>query len=371
MKSIPVLTPHAPDLDGVTTLLREAHANKRYTNHGPLESRLRTQMAFYFGRRDPDNAALLSSGTVALTACLRAFNLPEGSRCLVPSWTFVGTVCAIVQAGLEPVFIDVEADSWTPSIEMLDAGRKQSGAAAAVVIAPFGAAVDYDGLARYAAETGLRILVDAAAAFDFVERLAAASTAFTLPIMVSLHATKLASSLEGGLVLWDDPQAVRRIVAWSNFGIYNQDPIVDIGCNAKLSEVHAAYGLGSLAIWPGVRDRMVEIADRYVRLFADRNANVGFAPNIRSRLATSTFNVTVPGLRSDAHVVLVSKGIETRKWWRDGVHTLPAYENVRMAAPLETTTRLARTTVGIPFYHDLNQDDQAFIVECVCELSGR
>lgn len=211
MKSIPVLTPHAPDLDGIVPLLQEAHANKRYTNHGPLESRLRTQLALRFGRREPQNAALLSTGTAAITACLRAFNLPAGSRCLVPSWTFVGTVCAIAQAGLEPVFLDVEADSWTPSIDMIDAGRKQSGAAAAVIVAPFGAAVDYDGLARYAARTGLRILIDAAAAFDFTERLAATTIPFTLPVMVSLHATKLASSLEGGLVLWDDPQAIHQI----------------------------------------------------------------------------------------------------------------------------------------------------------------
>lgn len=118
-----------------------------------------------------------------------------------------------------------------------------------------------------------------------------------------------------------------------------------------------------------VRDRMVEIADRYVSLFAKRNVDIGFAPNIRGRLATSTFNVTVPGLPETAQARLAEKGIETRKWWRDGVHALPAYSNVRTVGPLGTTVRLARTTLGIPLYYDLSLEEQTHIADRVCELA--
>jgi dTDP-4-amino-4,6-dideoxygalactose transaminase len=294
MKKIPVLIPVVPDLDDVSSLLRKIHDSKWYTNHGPIDSQLRMRFSTLLGRPQPETIALFSSGTLALAACIRAWGLPQGSRCLVPSWTFAGTVCSLVLAGLVPVFIDVDRETWIPTLGTLHDARRKTGAAAAVIVAPFGGDVTYPQWVEYSKQFGTSIAIDAAAGFDMVEKLARSGTPLPLPIMVSLHATKLVTSLEGGLIVWDDVEAVRRATAWSNFGIFDRDPVNLIGCNAKPSEVHAAYGVRSLDNWNSIRRRMVHLADRYVELISARRPQIGFAPNVRARLATSTFNITSP-----------------------------------------------------------------------------
>lgn len=367
MSMLPVLMPHVPDRKSVQAYIDQIDFNRRYTNHGPLEGQLREAFAALFGRENEECVALFSSGTAALTAALRAFGLPPGSGCLIPSWTFVGTACAVVQAGLQPIFVDVDRSTWMPSIEELDRARQIWDAKCAIVVAPFGACVEYAELAVFSDATGMQILIDAAAAFDAACKIVETNDYRPLPIMVSLHATKLVTSIEGGVIIWDDAPKIRHMIEWSNFGIYDQNDISTIGCNAKMSEIHAAYGLCSLKIWHDVRERMLAVADRYVSLFTERSNQIGFAPNVEQGLASSTFNITIEGLPADAVQTLAGRGIESRRWWRAGIHAMDAYSKMPSMA-LPNTGYLAQNCLGIPFSYDLTEVEQELVVSEICAM---
>ncbi|MCR9195031.1 MAG: DegT/DnrJ/EryC1/StrS family aminotransferase [Hyphomonas sp.] len=366
MNLIPVLKPTLPSVDSIISSLREVDQKNWYTNLGPKERTLRETLSTTFQRESIGEIALFSSGTSALIACMKSWDLPPGSKCLVPSWTFVGSACAIVQAGLIPVFVDVDAKTWAPSRQSLDQHTHDDDVRAALIVSPFGGEVDYPELCRVADESGLKILIDAAASFDFVCKLCSTHQRLSIPIMISLHATKLVSSIEGGLILCGDIEQTQRMIAWSNFGIFDTEPISQIGTNAKLSEVHAVYGLRSLGFWDKVRSRLDKLAERYVSMLQDLDLGIGFAPNIRDRLVSSTFNIEVPGCSTQFDAALSRLGIQTKRWWRTGVHPMSAFSRFD-AEPLDTTSVLARNVIGIPFFFDLSEREQDRVVNAIRE----
>jgi dTDP-4-amino-4,6-dideoxygalactose transaminase len=355
MTFIPVLRPRVADADTMLPYIRMIDEARCYTNHGPQERMLRAQFANMLGDRSMQDVSLFSSGTTALVAAMQAWELPAGSKCLVPAWTFVGSACAVVQAGLEPVIVDVDPHSWIPDLTMIEDMARTQGLSAALIVSPFGATIPYEQLVDTQDRTGIRILVDGAASFDFVQKLAQARTTLPIPIMVSLHATKLVSAIEGGLILVSDTEATRKMIAWSNFGIFDQNPVTSIGTNAKLSEIHATYGQHSLADWPYVRQHLSDISESYVQAIGARLPDYGYAPNIHEGLISSSFNIVLPEPSPELDQALAAAGIETRRWWKRGVHRFLAFQRYA-AGPLAVTEDLAERAIGLPFHYGVTSD---------------
>jgi dTDP-4-amino-4,6-dideoxygalactose transaminase len=61
--------------------------------------------------------------------------------------------------------------------------------------------------------------------------------------ILSFHATKIFSTIEGGAIICHDEQMKRRIDDLKNFGFRDEITVVGPGINAKLNEIQAAYGL--------------------------------------------------------------------------------------------------------------------------------
>ena len=107
----------------------------------------------------------VSSGTAALHLALEALALPRGSGVLVPSLTFVGTVQAILSAGLRPVFCEV--DPSTLQIDLADATARAASSRARVVMPVHfgGDSCNIAALRGLADECRLTVVEDAAHAF--------------------------------------------------------------------------------------------------------------------------------------------------------------------------------------------------------------
>ena len=74
--------------------------------------------AAYCGVR---HAVLMSNGTVALEAVLRALGIGPGDEVITVSFTFNATVSAILQAGARPVFVDIRADDFCMDPDLVEA----------------------------------------------------------------------------------------------------------------------------------------------------------------------------------------------------------------------------------------------------------
>ncbi len=346
-RRIPVLKPSLPTAERIAPWLARIDESRWYSNFGPLENLFRERLGRLAGL-ETDQVALFCSGTAALSVALRLMTGGQGGLCLMPSWTHIGTAAAARAAGLEPFLLDCDARTWALDLETVRRCAGQANVRAVVPVAPFGSAIDYAAWDALGQELGLAVVIDAAASFDQFLGSGGAIPWGRTPVMVSLHATKVVGVGEGGMLLSADGDFAERTRKVSNFGIYDDLPIDDAFGNFKLSEYAAAVGLAFLEMWPERRGLLeaqsAEMAAAFARL------GVLTAPGFGGPHVSSTCMVSVPG-RSIAELEssLGAAGVDIRRWWRGGLHSLPSFAACAREA-LPNTERLAASFTGIPFY---------------------
>lgn len=354
MNRIPVMRPRLPTIDKFETYLAQIDATRVYSNFGPLNSLLSARLAKHFNV-EPDNILLVSNGTLALQGAIATSSLPN-TTWSVPSWTFIATVQAILSAGRGFKFEDVAVGNWQipPS--------ETRGTDGVLPVVPFGGVVN---LFDWASESVRRpVVIDAASCFDSCGDLSLVNK-FNIAVMVSLHATKLVSTGEGGVVI--GPKAwIADIKQWTNFGFFGDRIARRIGTNAKLSEFNCAVGLASMDLWPEVRNHWVDRCDYVARIFA--GSDINFQPDFGKGRATSTAVAITrdPAEKFRVFQKLSEGGVETRDWWGAGVHTMPSIKDVcGLYDSLPVTESLASRTIGLPLFLDISDIELEYIAELI------
>ena len=101
-------------------------------------------------------------GRVALSAALYALDLQPGDEVIVPGYTCVVVPNALRYAGVEPVYCDIELDTWGPDAESLEA-RVTPRTRAVLIHHLYGLVCrDYDAILRFARSRGLHVIEDCA-----------------------------------------------------------------------------------------------------------------------------------------------------------------------------------------------------------------
>lgn len=223
------------------------------------------------------HAVAVASCTAAIEISLRALRLPRGSKVLTSTMTFCGAVHAIVHAGLEPVFVDVNARTLMPDAESVADAVRRTGPVDAMVVLHFGgfpAPVE-----EMAAAAGLpltRVIEDAAHAIgtrvgDRWVGTISAATCF------SFYATKNLPIGEGGMITTEDPELAdyaRQVRlhgmsrdAWKRYlpGSGWRYEVDLAGIKANMTDVQAAIGRGQLLHFAQWQARRRELAHAYDR----------------------------------------------------------------------------------------------------------
>lgn len=362
-RTIPVMRPLLPDAASIFPYLERIDASRWYSNFGPLEQEFRHRLGTTFGMDDA-HIVTTASSTSALQIAARASARAGKRKCLLPSWTFSATPLAVINAGLEPHFVDIDSKTWSISPDQIMARKDLDDVALIIVVAPFGAPPDIQAWNRVQAATGVPIVVDAAASFDAISQDLLASQS-TFPIIISLHATKSFGIGEGGVLLCNDAAFVRQCDKLRNFGFQHARVSQDVGTNAKLSEYAAAVGLAALDQWPTKRRRFAKVHDRYQAQLA-HIGGVALSPSGSGEWISSTYNVTFPSDFIEVSKAFKSAGIDVRQWWGQGCHVQPAFLSASQDT-LTQTENLTRKVVGLPMSVDLAPED----IDVICQVATR
>ncbi len=225
---------------GFQEALMELFRSRAYTNRGRRVLQFESDLLAYFGNVEL-NLVTVTNATMGLELALKA--LAMKGRVIVSPFTFVGTVNAIVNAGLEPVFADIDSQTLCLSPEstqrVLD--KHKQGIAAVLPVHVYGIPCDTAYFESLRAK-GKKIVYDSAHAFA-VKRNGVSLGAHGDAEVYSFHATKVMHSIEGGAVMSRDAELINRVRLLSNFGIANEFEIKLEGTNAKMSEFHALVGI--------------------------------------------------------------------------------------------------------------------------------
>jgi len=172
-------------------------------------------------------------------------------------------------------------------------------------------------------------------------------------LMVSLHATKTVTTGEGGVLIGPEDW-IRRVRTWSNFGFQGSRIAKSVATNSKLSEYQAAIGLASLDNWVSDRSQWDATSNQILEILKQRDLHA--QPALHQNQLSSTCIVKFENAsdRNRTEQVLSTHQIETRRWWGDGLHNMPGFSAFSSINPLTITRELSRTTLGIPFFRDLD-----------------
>ena len=359
-ETIPVAKPRLPTAAQIAPYLKRIDAARWYSNGGPLIQEFEARLTQHCGG-NTTHVATVANATMGLALALLASDLPEGSLCMVPSWTFAATGHAILLAGLVPWIVDVNRETWTlePGAALSLMAEAPGSVSSVIPVSPFGAPIEMRQWKKFRRETGLAVIVDAAAAFDCIE-------SNEVPAVVSLHATKVCGVGEGGLVVASDESFIQEVRKRANFGFWNSRESTARSFNAKLSEYAAAVGLTSLDEWPDTRADFLRVAEAYCSLLAEGD-HIRLQPAFGRDWVSST--VVIECENADVLADSLSKHrIGSRRWWGGGLHQHGSFEKFPRHS-VRQTEALADHVIGLPCWRDLPNDDIARVCEVV--LSNR
>lgn len=355
--AIPVFKPKLPEASAILPYMERIDKNRWYANFGPLLMEFEKRLADMLGQQ----ATMVANGTLGLTVALQALEVTRGGLCIMPSWTFTATPAAALAAGLEVAFIDVDRASQAVTPERVKEAMKQTGkkVSAVIPVCPFGSPIDVLQWDRFTEETGIPVVIDAAAAFDSLT--CGSMEPGRTPVMISMHATKICGIGEGGLLVTtsnDTGTRIRRII---NFGFEDDHLSHRIAINAKPSEYDAAVGLAMLDEWDMIRAQWAGVQQRYI----EKLEAAGVQCWMHKDWVTSSCNIVVPEQAIALIDHLAQAGIDARRWWRAGCHSHPAYRECEVIGELSNTYWLGQSLVGLPAAIDLSEDQQDTVCEAV------
>lgn len=211
--------------------------------------------------------AAVSSGTAALHLAFAAIGVGPGDEVVMPDLTFPCLANVVEHLGATPVTVDVSLETFNATSDaLLEAVTPRT--RAVVPVDQFGLPAELAPL-RSAAEGARWTLVeDAACALGAVRDGVPCGAGATLGCL-SFHPRKVATTAEGGAVVTRDEALHQRVMALSNHGQAAGEKFFtfeEAGWNYRMSDVHAAVGVGQLAsLGDGIAARRA-LAGRYVEL---------------------------------------------------------------------------------------------------------
>ena len=342
-RNLPVMKPRLPTFDQYAPYLKLIDESQTYSNRGPLVRLLETRYAEKLGVSDASRVVLCSNATVAIQGFLQ---ISDAETWHVPSFTFAATVHAAIQSGKEVLLKDIDPNTWMISPAVIKDLKTEG----VVPVLPFGApfrANDFKHIDH--------LLVDAAASIGgasaWINDLQQSWAA-----VFSLHATKSFGIGEGGLIVFGSKEMASEFRAWINFGFSGSRESVRLGTNAKLSEVQAAVGLAVVDNW-GVE----EAEWSSVRLLTDEiSEDLGLGQfEVIPKGTLSPYWIVShpnPAVISRIQIACQQNNIQTRKWWSQGCHGMPAF-NFSDSSSYKATDATSARYLGVPFFRGISKSD--------------
>ncbi|MCG9639521.1 DegT/DnrJ/EryC1/StrS family aminotransferase [Vibrio sp. Isolate34] len=361
MKNITVTTPLLPPLSELTPLLEDIWDKKWLTNNGHYHNQLEARLCEYLG---VDYLSLFSNGTLGLCAALTVLEL-EGEVITTP-YSFIATSNSILLSGLKPVFIDIDPYTFNLKPELIEAAITDK-TTAIMPVHVYGNPCDHEKIQSIADKYGLKVIYDAAHAFAVQESNKSVLTYGDMSIL-SFHATKTYSTVEGGAVVCNSSELKEKLEQYKSFGFESEASLSLIGSNAKLNEVQSAFGLINLNYIDSAIEQRKIAAESYDEKLSDLDGLTVWKPNKNVVHNYSYYPILIDekefGIsRDELFNKLKNNNIFARKYFYPLIPDFNGFcsDKYRIVGDLKNASIVASSVLCLPLHHEITQDNILFI----------
>ena len=348
-----------------------------WVTQGPKVAEFEKAVAAYVGAR---HGVATTSCTTGLHLALASIGVGPGDEVIVPSFTFIASANAILYTGATVVFCEI--DPRTYNADPADIEKRITKRTKAIMpVDQIGLPCDIDAINEVAKRHGVDVVEDAAPAIGgaYKGRKVGSNAHQTV---FSFHPRKVITTGEGGMITTDDDalaDKARKLRAHamsvSDLDRHKADrPIIEeyheLGFNYRMTDIQASIGLVQIRRLDELLRIRVEKAKRYDR---ELGRIGGLAVPSVPPYATHTYQSYCLRLTKDARVErdelmarLLRRGIATRR----GVmasHLEQVYRDRVGRVALPVTEDASRTTMLIPLFAAMTDDEQTYVIESLRE----
>jgi len=224
---------------------------------GPMVEKLEAEWCRLTQKR---HAAAVGSGLGAIRLALISLGVATGDEVIIPAYSCVALLNAVLAVGAQPVLADVEPDRWT--LDIADAKQHLNKRVKAIIaVHLFGFGCDVPGLLEF----DVPIIEDCAHALHTAGLSRPFGSQGTLNLS-SFYATKLVAGGEGGIVASNDARLITRII---QVRTYVGQPPNALHLNDKMTDVEAAVAHVQLEKIDRILSLRQSRAERYDEILAD------------------------------------------------------------------------------------------------------
>lgn len=202
-------------------------------------------------------AHAISNGSAAIAIAMAACGIGAGDEVIVPPFTFIASIEAVLFIGAIPVFAEIDETLCLSAEGIRKVATPKTKAVCLVHMC--GGMADMDAIMKVTEELNLVLVEDAGQAFASTYKGKAIGL-FGKAGSYSFDFFKIATAGEGGIFVTDDEATYKLADAYSDHGHNHegnnrgmeQHPV--LGFNYRISELHAAVGLAQTRKVPQIRE---------------------------------------------------------------------------------------------------------------------
>ncbi|MGC9772317.1 dTDP-4-amino-4,6-dideoxygalactose transaminase [Fervidobacterium changbaicum] len=349
-----------PSLEKYEEKIEKLWETRWLTNNGSYLQELEQKLSERFGT----NCVVVSNGTLALLIAVELFEFPKGSEIIVTPFTFAATVEAIIWQGYVPVFADIDPETFNISPSEIEEKITEK-TVAVMPVHVFGNPCEVERIEEIAKKHNLKVIYDAAHCFDVYYKGNSIYKYGDVSI-ASFHATKVFHTIEGGAIMSDNSELIRKAKRLRNFGFDENINIVEAGINAKMNEFQAVMGLLNLEIVDEEIAKRKMVFEKYKHLLSE--ARVEFQ---KINPFTTKYNyIYMPVLFETEQVrdlvfeELKVAGYNTRKYF------YPSLNKVFSNQSCPNSENIASRILHLPLYGDLEGEHVENVCNIIMKIAG-
>ena len=333
---------------------------------GPFVERFEAQFAAYCGSR---YAIGVGNGTDALWLTLLALGIGEGDEVITVPNTFIATVEAIIHCKAQPVFVDVDENTFT----MDPAELEKSLTAKTKAIIPvhlFGQPADMDPILEFARAHGLFVIEDAAQAHGAEYKGRKAGTMGDAGCFSFYPGKNLGALGEAGAVVTNNADLRKKVQALRDHGQARKYHHALFGWNCRMDGIQAAVLSVKLRHLEEGNLLRREHALQYNEAFAGID---GVATPFEADYARHVYHVYAIRVqeRDEVRRFLEEKGIGCGVHYPIPIHLQPACQNLGYTAgAFPVAENLAQEFLSLPMFPELTEEQIEYVADCVSEAVG-
>ena len=327
---------------------------------------------------DSKYGVAVCNGTVAIHLALVALGIGRGDEVIIPSFTMIATINAVLYSGAKPVLVDSEISTWNIDPEKIE--EKITDKTKAIIpVHTYGHPADMDRINDVAKKHNLYVIEDAAEAHGALYKDKKAGSLGDIGCF-SFYANKILTTGEGGMLVTDDEKISLKAKFLRNQALSNEKRRFmheEMGFNYRLTNLQAAVGLAQTEQADFLVQKRIDNAKKYNELLKDIPGIVlppqaEWAKNVYwmySVLIDDDFGMDAETVQKE----LKEKGVDTRPFFYP-MHLQPMFKLKEDAQFPDTSgeypiaEELSRKGINLPSSPELTDDEIKTVADALISL---